>query len=103
MAISPILLNGTIQQTNEVLQNQTRETHKASVDQGNIFVQEQKQEHKKATQVVDSDKSRFQDERYDAKEKGHGHYQGDGGKKRQHKDTDDKVIEKGTFSFDVKV
>ena len=37
MAISPIILNGTIQQTQDVLQNQTKETHKAMLDQGNIF------------------------------------------------------------------
>ena len=48
MAISPIILNGTIQQTQDVLQNQTKETHNAMLDQGNIFAQEVKQEHQKA-------------------------------------------------------
>lgn len=104
MAISPILVNGTIQQTNGVLQNHTRETQKAAMDQGNIYVQEQKKEQKKAHQVMDSDKSRFQQERYDAKEKGHGNYQGDGGKnRRHHEDEDGTVIEKSMGGFDIKI
>ena len=69
MAISPIILNGTIQQTQDVLQNQTKETHKAMLDQGNIFAQEVKQEHQKAKQVVHSENSQFKEERFDAKEK----------------------------------
>lgn len=103
MAISPILLNGTIQQTHEVLQNQTKETHKSSLDQGNIYVQEQKQDQRKASQVMDSNKSRFQEERYDAKEKGHGSYQGDGGKKRHQDQKNDKIVEKQSSGFDMKV
>ena len=66
MAISPIILNGTIQQTQDVLQNQTKETHKAMLDQGNIFAQEVKQEHQKAKQVVHSENSQFKEERFEA-------------------------------------
>ena len=36
MAISPILLNGSIQQTDNVLHNQLRQMEKGMVDQGNI-------------------------------------------------------------------
>ena len=82
MAISPIILNGTIQQTQDVLQNQTKETHKAMLDQGNIFAQEVKQEHQKAKQVVHSENSQFKEERFDAKEKSKGSYQGNGGRRR---------------------
>lgn len=42
MAISPILLNGSIQQTDNVLHNQTKQVEKGMVDQGNIQVQQEK-------------------------------------------------------------
>lgn len=103
MAISPIILNGTIQQTHDVLQNQTRETHKGMIDQGNIYVQEQKKEQQRSRQVVHSDDTRFREERFDAKEKGHGSYQGNGGKNRKHQETNDKIVLKPEGGFDVKI
>lgn len=103
MAISPILLNGTIQQTHDVLQNQTKETHKGMVDQGNIYVQEHKKEYQKASQVVHSDDTRFREERFDAKEKGNGSYQGDGGGKRKHQDEKKGTHNKSEGGFDVKI
>lgn len=103
MAISPILLNGTIQQTNEVLQNQTKETHKAAMDQGNIYVQEQKHEHEKATKVMNPDKAVLYEEKYDAKEKGKGSYQGDGGRKRKPHENEERCVERPEGGFDIKI
>lgn len=103
MSVSPIVLNGTIQQTQNVLQNQTKETHKGMVDQGNIYVQEQKKEFQKARQVVRSDDTRFKEERYDAKEKGKSNYQGDGGKNRKHEDKEATSKSEVHSGFDVKV
>lgn len=42
MAISPVLLNGSIQQTDNVLQNQIKQVEKGMVDQSNIQVQKEK-------------------------------------------------------------
>lgn len=103
MGVSPIVLNGTIQQTHDVLQNQNKEVQKGLVDQGNIYVQEHKKEQQKARQVVHSDESRFREERFDAKEKGHGNYQGDGGKKRRRSSDDGQVVLKPEGGFDVKI
>ena len=97
MAISPIILNGTIQQTQDVLQNQTKETHKAMLDQGNIFAQEVKQEHQKAKQVVHSENSQFKEERFDAREKGKG------GRRRNSKQADGRVVVKPEGGFDIKI
>ena len=52
MAISPVLLNGTIQQTDNVLHNQTKMVEKGMVDQGNIQAQEVKREQDRARMVV---------------------------------------------------
>lgn len=103
MAISPILLNATIQQTNDVLQNQTRQVEKGMVDQGNIVVQETKQEYQKARQVVRSDQTFLKEERFDAKEKGNGSYQGDGGRNRKKQSQDGRVITKPEGGFDMKI
>lgn len=103
MAISPILLNATIQQTNDVLQNQTRQVEKGMVDQGNIVVQETKQEYQKARQVVRSDQTFLKEERFDAKEKGNGSYQGDGGRNKKKQSQDGRVITKPSAGFDMKI
>ena len=42
MAISPVLLNGSIQQTDNVLHNQMKQVEKGMVDQGNIQIQKEK-------------------------------------------------------------
>lgn len=103
MAVSPILLNATIQQTNDVLQNQTRQVEKGMVDQGNIITQETKQEYQKARQVVRSEQTFMKEERFDAKEKGNGSYQGDGGRNRKRQSRDGRVITKPEGGFDMKV
>lgn len=103
MAVSPILLNATIQQTNDVLQNQTRQVEKEMVDQGHIITQETKQEYQNARQVVRSEQTFMREERFDAKEKGNGSYQGDGGRNRKRQSQDGRVITKPEGGFDMKV
>ena len=103
MAISPILLNATIQQTNDVLQNQTRQVEKGMVDQVNIYAQEVKKEQQNAHQVVRSEQTFMKEERFDAKEKGNGSYQGDGGRNRKRQTEDGRVITKPEGGFDIKV
>ncbi|MBQ2407214.1 MAG: hypothetical protein II312_11220 [Lachnospiraceae bacterium] len=103
MAVSPILLNATIQQSNDVLQNQTKQIEKGMVDQSNILQREVKKEQQRAKQVVKQDDVIFSQERYDAKEKGHGSYSGDGGKKRKTVPKEGRVINKSEGSFDIKI
>ncbi|MDE6915497.1 MAG: hypothetical protein K2P39_01690 [Lachnospiraceae bacterium] len=103
MAISPILLNGSIQQTDNVLHNQIKQVEKGVVDQGNIQVQEEKKEQRLAKQVVHADEALFKEERFDAKEKGHNSYSGDGGKRRKKGKGDGKVVAKSAGGFDMKI
>ncbi len=104
MAVSSIVLNGTIGQSNDVLLNHNKEVGKAALDQGNIYAQEKTSIQERARKVVNSDETRFQQEKYDAKEKGHGFYQGDGGKHREKKeDADCRVVNKFASGFDVKI
>ena len=103
MAISPVLLNGSIQQTDNILQNQTRMMEKGVVDQGNIHVQEVKKEQEKARTVIQSEESKLMEERFDAKEKGHNGYYGDGGRRRKGAKSDGKVVNKSEGGFDMKI
>ena len=103
MAVSPILLNGTIQQTDNILHNQLKQVEKGVVDQGNIHIQEVKKEEQQAKQVVRSENSRLMEERFDAKEKGHNSYEGDGGKKRKAPKGDGRVVIKSESGFDMKI
>ena len=103
MAVSPILLHGTIQQTDNVLHNQLKQIEKGAVDQGNIHVEEVKKEEQQAKQIVRSENSKMMDERFDAKEKGKNAYTGDGGKDRKPPKGDGRIIVKSEAGFDMKI
>lgn len=103
MAISPILLNGSIQQTDNVLHNQVKQVEKGVVDQGNIQVQTEKKEQQMAKQVVHADETLLKEERFDAKEKGHNGYSGDGGRRRKKIKGDGRVVAKSEGGFDMKI
>ncbi|MCD8039001.1 MAG: hypothetical protein LUE96_07950 [Lachnospiraceae bacterium] len=103
MAISPVLLNGSIQQTDNVLHDQVRQAEKGVVDQGNIQVEHQKKEDVQARQVMTADETLMKEERFDAKEKGKNGYSGDGGRKRREGKKDGRVVSKPTGGFDMKV
>jgi hypothetical protein len=97
------MLNGSIQQTDNVLQNQLRQVEKGMVDQGNIQVQEEKKEQRLARQVIETEETRLREERHDAKEKGHNEYTGDGGRHRKNFKGDGKVVSKSEGGFDMKI
>ncbi len=95
MAISPILLNGSIQQTDNVLHNQLRQEWRRGWLIREIYrCREEKRDQQLAKQVVHADETLFKEERFDAKEKGHNGYSGDGGKRRKKTKGDGKVVEK---------
>ena len=104
MAVSSIVLNGTIGQSNDVLFNHQKEVGKAALDQGHIYAQEKETVNEKARKVVNSDETRFRQERYDAKEKGKGFYQGDGGSRRNgEQKKEGTVVPKMKSGFDIKI
>lgn len=73
------------------------------MDQGNIQVQAERKEQQMAKQVVHADETLFKEERFDAKEKGHNGYSGDGGKRRKKIKGDGRVVEKSEGGFDIKI
>jgi hypothetical protein len=103
MSISPILLNGSIQQTDNVLQSQLRQVEKGVVDQGNIQVQTTKKEQQLAKRVTNTEETYLREGRHDAKEKGHNEYTGDGGIRRKKTKNDEKVAGKSSGGFDIRI
>ena len=80
------------------------EDNKPLVNQTNIGQQIQKDTDQKAREVRSSDNSDWQNKKFDAREKGKGEYQGDGGRNRRRKaEEPDAVKEKGHRSFDIKI
>jgi hypothetical protein len=103
MAISPILLNGSIQQTDNVLHNQLKQVEKGMTDQGNIQTLAEKKQLQDARRVANTEETMLKKDRHDAKEKGHNEYSGDGGLHRRRTKNDGKTVTKSEGGFDIKI
>lgn len=106
MTIRPIVLNGTIQRTQDVGNLKQQEDAKPHVDQQNIQSTMVKEEQRLSSQVIETKKSEQEEFRYDAKEKGNSAYKKNDGKKkkRDKASSDEAVIVKGTVTgFDIKI
>ena len=53
--------------------------------------------------MVHSDNAEFMKKKHDAKEKGNGSYQGDGGRNRKQVEPEGRVVKKPEGGFDMKV
>lgn len=111
MSISPVVLNGMTQRTQDISNLKQQDDNKPIVQQHNLNVQQEKQTDKLTHQVKDPEEKENEGYRYDAKEKGSNQYEGDGKSKKKHKNEsekeyskDGKVIFKGqSASFDIKI
>ena len=59
----------------------------------------------RARQVIQGERTENEGKNFDAREKGNGHYAGDGGRNRrkEEKEKDGKVVLKGRGGFDMKI
>lgn len=105
MAIGPVVINGTVSRLQDMSAMKHNEDSKVFVDQNNFQAQFHKQIDSKLNQVHSSDNADNYQKKFDAKEKGNGSYEGDGGKKREKNPSskEGKVIPKGYSGFDLKV
>ena len=93
----------TLTRTQDYTTIKHNEDNKGFVDQTNIGQQVEKKTEQLAREVHSSDNTDWHNKKFDAKEKGSNQYNGDGGKKRDKKDEQDKVVVKGHQSFDMKI
>ena len=105
MSIRPVVLNGMIQRTQDVGNLKQQEDNRPIVEQQNIQIEQQKHEDQLTHRVQDPEEKENDGYRYDAKEKGNGHYEKEERKKKDKKQQKaDNVYLKGqTSGFDIKV
>lgn len=106
MTIRPMVLNGTIQRTQDVGNLKQQEDAKPHVDQQNIQSTMVKEEQRLSSQVIETKKSEQEEFRYDAKEKGGSAYKkNDNKKKKKNKESSNEaVLVKGPATgFDIKI
>lgn len=105
MTISRVELQGQLTRAQDFTNIKHNEDNKALVDQSNFQRQFDQSVETRIRQVHQSDRAENEGKRFDAKEKGNGHYAGDGGQKRkkEEKEKDGKVVLRGRSSFDIKI
>lgn len=102
MAIGAIEFT-TISRAQDFSTIKQNEDNKGMVDQSNFGMQVQKNTEQQTRQVQGGDETQWQEHRPDAKEKGNGQYEGDGGRRRKKQQPMEKMVVKGRSSFDVKI
>ena len=105
MAIGMIELQGGIQRTQYYTAFKHQEDMKTAVDQTNYQIQTDKKVDQKLNRVTHGDDTDKTENHTDAKEKGNGHYAGDGGagRKKEEIPKEGKVVLKGVSHFDMSV
>lgn len=106
MAVGPVELNGAISRIQDYTTLKQNEDNKGITDQQNFQTKFERELESKSQQVNQGDEARREERKFDARDKGDSEYTGDGGKKRQKKDSKNKggkVIVKGHSSFDMKI
>lgn len=86
MSIRPVDFNGMIQRTQDVSTLKQNEDNRPVVEQQTIFSQEMKKVEQNLHQVVHAREKENAGYRYDAKEKGNGHYEKEERKKKDKMD-----------------
>lgn len=104
MTISRLELQGQVARAQDFTTIKQNEDNKGVVDQSNFQNQLNQNIDQHLRQVRRGDETEYQNKKFDAKEKGNGSYEGNGGQNRRKKEeTDGKVIRKGQGGFDIKI
>ena len=107
MAISPILVSGMIQRTDDVGVVKQHQDAKPAIEQQNALVQVEKKTEEKRRQVISKDDANKTDTHADAREKGKNAYffqKKDNSKKKTEPESEGRVIKKTEGGrFDMKI
>lgn len=105
MSIRPVDFNGMIQRTQDVSTLKQNEDNRPVVEQQVLYSQETKKLEQKLHQVNESQKEENEPYRYDAKEKGNGHYEGNKQKKnaKKHQKENRVLMKNQPSGFDIKI
>ncbi len=106
MSIGPVILNGVVTASQDYSNIKQNADNKGMLHQQGFQVQLEKQIDVRHTRITENEQMRKEERKFDAREKGDNEYFGDGGKRKQKKETPNengKVIVKGQRSFDIKI
>ena len=110
MAIGQIELNQAMTRIQDYTTQKHNEDLRGTVQQGQIQEKFNKELNQDIRQVVKTDqseyqnKTKYQNRKFDAKEKGDNQYASDGGRRRKKEEkSDGQVIAKQTSGFDIRV
>lgn len=106
MAIGFVEMQGQITRAQDFTSMKHNDDIKPMVEQANFGQQMTKQIERQASRVNEGKQPEFHDKGFDAKEKGNNEYNGDGGRSRKKKlseNTDGKVLMKRMDNFDFSV
>ena len=106
MIVRPVVLQGTVQNSQNVTGIKHAEDIKPSVEQANIAATTQKEVQQKAENVIRKENINKEQQKFDAKEKGSNEYVSVKVKKKVKTvttDDEEKVIVKNQSGFDIKI
>lgn len=106
MIVRPVVLQGTVQNSQNMTSMKHNENVKPAVEQANIAVSQQKEVQQKSENVIRKNDVDKGNEKFDAKEKGKNEYYSVKVKKKKNEGftaEDEKVILKSSGSFDIKI
>ena len=107
MAIRPVEMQGMVQRSQDVTHFKASENNRSNVEQMNIQGQQTKELQLKQENVVKKENADYNEQKYDAKEKGHNSYDenknGHGKRKNKEEVEDGKVTVKQKSTFDVRI
>lgn len=98
-----IEINGGIQRLQDYAPMKQQEDMKPGMQQQNMVMRQEEQVQNKSIAVHAKDDTENYTPGYDAKEKGNGSYQGDGGRRRKKAPADGTVTLKKSGGFDIKI
>lgn len=105
MIVRPVVIQGTVQNSQNMTSVKHGEDAKPMVEQANIAATTQKEIQQKAVNVIRREDVNMGKEKFDAKEKGKNEYYSVKVKKKKNADSSEEgnVAVKSTGSFDVKI
>ena len=106
MAIRPVVMQGMVQRSQDVTGYKVNQDNKANVDQTNIFGNHVKELQQKQENVVKKENADYEQQKYDAKEKGKNEYNGENRghhNRKKEEEEDGKVAVKKKAAFDGRI
>lgn len=102
--ISPIHFSGIVQRTNDISTLKQHQDEKPLVDQGNFQQTVRKNTEHTTKEVAKKDNADYNQQKYDAKEKGKGQYMKQEQQRKKEQQAENKsVVKKASTGFDIKI